>query len=343
MLAAEYSTATPAAIAEAVGAAYDLDVVGGVFVVRGFNDTYELTLSDGRQVMARLCDHRYRGPANVDFETAFMAHLDRSGVLVGAPLAACDGSLWRMVEAAEGPRELAVFRKLGGDMALQGWNPAKAPTDRQLDDIRLLGASHAAIHTAGERFVGPPSLYQLDGPFFLRDPLALALGAPTLDADTGHKLREVGERAAARIEAIAGDLSRVICHADNHSANSFIVEDADGARTVGWFDFDDCGPGFLAYDLCVLLWNQFRRARAPTLNENGLAVWRVFIEGYRSQRPIPEADYAAIITMVVLREIWLLANYASRIPQWGQLSVGADFFRDSLKLLTAWETAETPV
>lgn len=341
MLETEYSTATAAAIADAVRAAYDLDVVAGAFFSRGFNDMYELALADGGAVMARLCTRRYRGAANVAFETSFMTHLARSGIVVGTPLTARDGALWRMVEAPEGPRELVVFAKLQGETALRGWTPAAAASEGQLADTRLLGASHAAMHAAGEGYDGPPSLYQLDGPFFLHDPLTLLLGAPTMTNKLRDAFRQIGERATARVEAAEG-LTRVVCHGDNHSGNAYISDGPDGQRVVGWFDFDDCGPGFLAYDLAVMLWNLLRRTRGEPLGETSLDVWRAFTDGYRSVRPIPEADFAAIATMVALREIWFLANYATRIPQWGQMSVSGSFFRDELKMLTAWDKMETP-
>ena len=42
-----------------------------------------------------------------------------------------------------------------------------------------------------------------------------------------------------------------MCHGDTHGFNNHVYTDAEGVRRAAFFDFDDAGPGFLAYDLCV--------------------------------------------------------------------------------------------
>src|SRR5579864_6955205 len=104
-LLAAYSTVSAASIAETVDRCYAIGpVVGCRLYLRSFNDTYELTGADGCRYMARLCDRRFRGPANIAYEMALIQHLQRSGLVVGAPVVDRDGRFWRLLDAPEGSR-----------------------------------------------------------------------------------------------------------------------------------------------------------------------------------------------------------------------------------------------
>ena len=73
----------------------------------------------------------------------------------------------------------------------------------------------------------------------------------------------------AELAQAKGGLSRVICHGDTHGFNNHIATNADGAKSAVFFDFDDAGPGFLAYDLCVMPWSYLTR---KSLKEPGARV-----------------------------------------------------------------------
>jgi hypothetical protein len=77
-LTAAYSTISATSVAATVDRRYAIGPVARCrLFIRGFNDTYELEGSGGRRYMARLCDRRFRGPANIDYETSLLAHLHR--------------------------------------------------------------------------------------------------------------------------------------------------------------------------------------------------------------------------------------------------------------------------
>jgi Ser/Thr protein kinase RdoA (MazF antagonist) len=108
----------------------------------------------------------------------------------------------------------------------------------------------------------------------------------------------------------------------------------DGPRAgqAAFFDFDDGGPGYLAYDLAVFLW-----ARVPFQEH---AMWHAFIEGYRSVRPISEADFEAARLFVPIRHIWLWGEYASRVGEWGAEVVPADLIVRELAFMRTWEETQ---
>lgn len=340
-LKAVYSTIVANSIAQAVDQHYALGPARGCrLFARGFNDTYEFVGAGGGRYMARLCDHRFRGPANVAYETAFLRHLEESGLLVGAPLGARDGRLWRMLDAPEGPREFAVFRRLDGRMPLAALQRTGKADEQTLADVRALGASLAQMHIAGDDYRGPASRYRLDEAHLLQNPLAQILAV--VDEPLAAEARELGEALRTRLADCAGELSVGHCHGDNHGGNALIADGPGGKALAGWFDFDDGGPGFLAYDLATFLWSFLSFTRSADMGDASRPLWPAFIGGYRETRPIPDSDFAAIGLLVAVRHVNFMGQYASRLPEWGAGMVSDDWFRRGIGLVRQWDGLAAP-
>jgi Ser/Thr protein kinase RdoA (MazF antagonist) len=339
-LPAIYSTIAADAIARHIEAAYDIGAIASCILLnRGFNDLYEISGADGRRRVARLSGPRFRGQPNMAYETALLAHLHRSGVTVAAAIPSRARSLWTELDAPEGPRAFALFDHLDGAAPVRTlWLTGKMKPGLE-DDIRLLGESCAAIHAAAETYRGPPSLYRLDADHLLRRPLAEVVAAPVTDTPMIATIGALRASLDERLSTLAPQLSIVGCHGDNHGGNTFILRPAAGSPVAAWFDFDDAGPGYLAYDLATFRWGLLRRVRKATLDEIGAALWSAFLDGYRSVRPIPDADFAAIDLFVPIRQAWYLGECAAHIPLWGTETVSRRWLKDELAMMTAW--AET--
>ena len=342
-LASIYSTVAASAIARAAEDAYAVGrVVGCRLLNRGFNDVYELDC-EGSSRIARLSAHRARGPANIAYETAFLAHLSRCGIAVGAPLAARDGKLWTELEAPEGLRTFAIFERVTGEQPLHAFTQRGRLKRRTLDDLRLLGEGNAKLHAAGESYRGPASLYRLEREHLLSRPLDWITSASAIGDRVRNDYAELGLGLSARLSAFESDLSTVRCHGDNHGGNTFVSDRPGGERFVSWFDFDDCGPGYQAYDLSVLLWNLLHRTSGSNLDTRCASAWAAFIEGYREVRAIPDVDFTAIALCVSLRHIWFVGEYASRLPLWGTEALPRGWFQSQLARIRGWSDLVTPV
>ncbi len=338
---AVYSTISAASVAEVVDRNFKIGPTARCqLFAPGLNDIYELEASNGRRYMARLSGPRPRGPANVDYETALLAHLDRRAVVVGAPVADREGRLWSMLDAPEGPREFAVFVRLEGRTPRADLNRTGVADAQTLAGIQALGASLGQIHLAGDSFDGPPSLYRIDGRHLIERPLAQILAV--VDDALAREATTIGRRLARRLAECAPSLSVGHCHGDNHGGNTLIADGVDGAPIPGWFDFDDAGPGFLAYDLATFLWAELNHARGDSLSEARRPLWPAFIAGYRSVRPIPAADYDAIGLFVAIRHVHLMGLWAGDIPRLGVRLVSADWFRTGLGLVRKWDGLAAP-
>lgn len=320
LLRVTYSTAAADSVAAFVGARYDLsEPLECILLRRGFNDCFAISAPNAARYVFRVSGRRRRGDADVDTETRFLAYLDSVGVPVATAVPTRDGSLFCELPLAEGSRPAVLFRYIEG----------RPPKTDAPEDARAQGITLARIHTAAETF---PNLeagrYRLDLNHLLHRQVAAVTELKDVTEETRHYLFELASRLDASVRALSG-LSWTRCHGDCHGGNSRIVGDGPGAGQARFFDFDDGGFGYLAYDLAVNLWAHVSFGR------RGHAMWLAFIDGYRSVRPIAPQDFDAVALFVPIRHIWLMGEYAGRVAEWGTETM--TWLGQQEKFLRAWE------
>jgi Ser/Thr protein kinase RdoA (MazF antagonist) len=331
-LAIAQSTPTAASIAAFVQAHYGLgEVVESEFLRRSFNQVYRLGFASGQRVVVRICAERPRGGPNVLFESTALAHLAEVGCAVSRCLPNAVGEVAMQVSLPEGPRTLAVFEHLAGEF-----------TSDSAEDIKAFARGLAGLHMGAESYQGPASAYRLDLDYLLLRPLEGLLRAPTMTAELRPQFEAQARRLRDDILAL-GDLAQVLCHGDAHGSNNFIVTGAQGRREAAFFDFDESGPGYLAYELAVYPWSLYPRAPDGVPSDKVKTQWRHFISAYRAARPVADVDLAAIARFVAVRQFWLLGEYAGRVPVWGSQAIPTDYLRRQVALLRQWETLELPL
>jgi Ser/Thr protein kinase RdoA (MazF antagonist) len=198
----------------------------------------------------------------------------------------------------------------------------------------------AQLHQLSHSYQGPASRYELDLQHLLVRPLAALLTAPGLDAAMQATLVAMGARLEQGVAAL-GPLTMVTCHGDCHGGNTFVTDAPGNTRLASFFDFDDAGPGCLAYDLAVYLWGMQMDSR-ESINAAKLAQWQHFLRGYQQVSRIADKDLAAIAAFVPIRHIWLLGERASRVHEWGTQALPAAWLRKQLDWMAAWEALPTP-
>ena len=322
-----YSTIDAAEIRKIIENMYPVGQVEACLLLQcGFNDVYEVSLSDGRRCIARLSARRERGLPNVDYETALLRHLKREGAAVAEPWVTKNDTLFVSLSAAEGERSLVVFEYLAG----------KPPGDNH-GDIAAMGAELARIHALSRTYNGSASVYKLDLDHLLRRPLERILSLSVLDAET----RELIISLAADMESRAahfGDLQVVACHGDCHGGNTIITQGENEARAASFFDFDDGGPGFQAYDLAVYLWGGLLGKGDARPDDALQSKWNAFFGGYLEVLPVADVDIAAMSAFLTIRHFWLMGEYASRAQRMGVQIFRAPWFRKRFKLAQDWHS-----
>lgn len=326
-----YTNIAPADVGALIEDAFDVGTVSEcVLLRRGFNDVFSVTTTKGRH-FARLSHRRARGPANAAYEGALLSHLKGRGASVAAALATKDGAFSRDIDCPEGARALMVFEVA----------PGEATTPTSVGHPAAHGAGLARIHEASADYVGPASRYRLDLDHLLRRPLARILAAPHLTEANRAALPEIAAELEERFAAREASLSSIACHGDCHGGNAHIAAGPDGQLVATFFDFDDGGPGYLAYDIGVFLWStELRRDGGGDAKETR-GRWTEFLQGYRGVREIPSADIAGAALFVPIRQFWLMGEYAARIPEWGYELFSNSWLDRQVKLLREWASLDT--
>jgi Ser/Thr protein kinase RdoA (MazF antagonist) len=319
-----YSTPRAEAVADFVSMHYDLPgSIACKLLRRGFNDTFEVRTKNGERFIFRISTRRARGDADVASETAFLAHLDSQGIPVAAAIPMRDGSLFTSAFFPEGQRPAVLFRYAEGRPSQAGSSAA---------DARANGVTLARIHDVAGGFAsGDEGRYRLDIDHLLHRPLSAILALEDLSDSVRTGLVDLTGRLSAGFAERDG-LSWTRCHGDCHGYNAVVALQGPMAGQAVFFDFDDGGPGYLAYDVAVFLW------RCVTFGRKQHAFWHAFIEGYRTIREVPPADLEAVHLFVPIRHIWLMGEYASRIHEWGRQAAAADWIAAAqLDFMLSWE------
>jgi Ser/Thr protein kinase RdoA (MazF antagonist) len=138
-------------------------------------------------------------------------------------------------------------------------------------------------------------------------------------------LQRCEDRVTARLTAYGTGPERFgLIHADMRLANLII---SDGATRL--IDFDDCGLGWFMYDFAAGISFMEDHPQVPALKQ-------AWVRGYRSARPLSEADEAEIDTFVMLRRLALLAWIGSHIEVDTARELAPDFARVSAELADAF-------
>ena len=320
----ELSYATPSAESVAALAVAQFGLPAPIrcaLLSRGFNDCFELTAKDNRRYVLRISGRRLRGMADARSETEFLRHLVREGILVSTPVAMIAGSFWTSVALPQGECPVVLFDYIEG----------RAPDQRSLADASAQGTTLARIHNAAANFTqDSPCRYRLDLEHLLHRPLRAIFALDNLSAATHTGLSELAQRLAAAVAA-RDDLESTYCHGDCHGYNAHILTEGPRAGEAAFFDFDDGGPGYLAYDLAVFLW------ASVSFGRRGHDKWRAFVAGYRALRPESEVAIEAAHLFVPIRHIWVMGEYAARTTEWGSRSAPAEWISSQLEFMRAWE------
>jgi Ser/Thr protein kinase RdoA (MazF antagonist) len=133
----------------------------------------------------------------------------------------------------------------------------------------------------------------------------------------------------------------VLCHGDTHGFNNHVCLDAAGANQVTFFDFDDAGPGFLAYDLAVLPWSYLTRKNLSEPDDALRERWRRYVHAYRiAGGRVSERDLGALPMFLQLRHLWNLGEGLGRLHHWGANAFSTEWLRKQPDVMDAWDRIE---
>ncbi|NJM45381.1 MAG: phosphotransferase [Alkalinema sp. RU_4_3] len=292
---AAYSTLSVSAIVAELLSRYGIPEVRICqFWRRGLSDVYWVETTDGSSYILRISHHQWRSRSDVIYELEFLEHLHRHQLPVAYPLRTKNGELCLTVRAPEGDRFASLFIYAPGSVPIG---------DLNLVQSRVLGRTVAQVHASAQSFQSTVARSPLDAEQLLDRSLT------NLDGFLGDypEQRQAIHGIAANLSQRLATLPKAspywtVCWGDPHSGNTHFASDT--ALTL--FDFDQCGPGWRAFELGKFL---------QVAMSCGVArkVRRAFLEGYESIAPLEAVEREMIRPLTQAAYLWnwsIVVNYA---------------------------------
>jgi Ser/Thr protein kinase RdoA (MazF antagonist) len=272
------------------------------------NAVHEVRLRDGTRAALRLHRVGYQTVAAIRSELWWMQALAQAGLSVPLPIPTQNGDL---VHVSSSGRVATVIGWVSGEplgaygAALEGGAQDKRAR------FHAIGALVARMHNITDTLTLPDHFQRHswdaegllgDKPFwgrFWENP-SLEAGERSLIGKARNKARQ----ALADFRDRGGDFGLI--HADVLRENVLF-----SGETVSIIDFDDCGFGFRLYDLATL-------ASQNESEPDYAALMQAAITGYRSERPLSDADAALLPMFLMLRRFasagWVISRAAAGDP-----------------------------
>ncbi|CUU43428.1 serine/threonine protein kinase [Blastochloris viridis] len=277
-----------------------------------------MTREGARDMVFRVHRPDYHTRDEIVSELTWLDALTREGVVATPGLIPLtDGSLIADIDDGGRTRHVVAFEFVPGR--------EPAPEDDLPRWFRELGRIHATLHDHAQSWQ-PPSRFvrktwtweSTVGPFPLWGDWRAALGLePTGRALIERTVDALGRRLARWGQSPA---RFGLIHADLRLANLLVDDD----RLV-LIDFDDCGFSWFLYDFAAAVSFIETDPQIPEL----LNAW---FEGYRTVRPLTDADVAEMPAFIMLRRILLTAWIASHSETPTAEAMGVPYTHGTLDL-----------
>jgi Ser/Thr protein kinase RdoA (MazF antagonist) len=277
----------------------------------GENITYRVRSATQAQWLLRLHRPVYHNAAEVSSELAWLRALRATGMLpVPEPVQAPSGD-WVLSVAPAGGGPAHVCTLLRWLEGRHRWGTSRP------SQFRALGRTMARLHLHSRAWQPPAGFTRpalgwkgLLGPDSNWG--SLPAGLPSLFEPSD---RLVVKGALRRIGAAMDSLDRegagrTLIHADLHLGNVIFA----GGQACP-IDFDDCGDGYLGYDLATTLSPFQGRADWPAVRDTLLA-------GYSDVAPLPGSQMSYLPEFLTTRSLTMTLWLAMRsrwIPRLGQV------------------------
>ena len=262
------------------------------------NAVFSVTGADGRRYAMRIHRAGYHSDDELRSELQWMDALNQAGIQTPNVIAAKDGALFKVVQEASvpEPRQVDLLAWVEGESLGSVEEGASADAEEVVKQYRTVGELMARLHNQAQVWQRPEGFtrhaWDIDGllgeqPFWGRfwELESLSPGQVALIQRTRGAVREELERFGQ------GEDRYGLIHCDFLPENLLCGE--DGIRLI---DFDDAGFGWHLFDIATSLF--FLKLMG---DGNADAIENAFVEGYRSQRDLPDSHLAMLPTFLLLR------------------------------------------
>jgi Ser/Thr protein kinase RdoA (MazF antagonist) len=290
---------------------YPVRVAKMKFINHGENTTFQITAVSGKQFLLRICRNDYHSAEALNEEIEWLQRLLQGQnafhkkvhlkLQTPNPVLSRHGCALETVTTDDIPegRKVVLFRWIDGQFLRGSVSEEK---------FRTLGNLIAGLHeqTKGckvrhRRYWDAEGLLGKQAKFGSIDSLSLATSSQQLRITKARRsllktLKKYEKKYPERMGLI---------HADLHFGNFLF-----NSQGLGVIDFDDCGFGFLAYDLAIPLIAFERHAGMGIMQKRKIKA--ALVAGYRELAPWDQADDAVLEALIMARRLLMLGWLNSR-------------------------------
>lgn len=260
------------------------------------NAIFEVSPGDGRRYVLRIHRAGYHSDAELRSELQWMQSLAESGFEVPAIVPAHDAALF-VIAAHSGvpePRQVDLFDWVPGRQLGSVEGGLEGDVGEHARSFRLIGVLAARLHEHASRWRLPEGFtrhaWDAEGLVGERPLWGRFWELEALSAGERALLVRARERMRDELAALDRPVrSYGLIHADFAPENLMV----DGER-VRLLDFDDAGFGWHVFEIATSL---YFHAGEPYFE----AIRAALVEGYRSVRPLPEAELARLPLFLAAR------------------------------------------
>ncbi|WP_299984204.1 phosphotransferase [uncultured Pontibacter sp.] len=312
------SILSPTYLAEFVVNRYDFDETTTCRILKtGINHTYLITTSNQKFVL-RVYFYNWRSEDEIREELRLLDYLKENDISVSYPIKDCDGNYINRIAAFEGERFAVLFSFAEGDSV-------RVP----LESVSYsLGVTMAKMHqltlnrTVKRKYYDASTL------------VTWALQAAKRHFTEPSFEMDYFEQASAVISAVfekadTSSLRYGIVHLDLWYENMKVKDESQ----ITFFDFDNCGNGWLfldmAYSLMILFRNEPDQAKFESKKES-------FYRGYESVASISDEEKRLIPYGSLA--IWLhyTGIHVQRFDDFSNQFLSPDFLKYWIRTVNQW-------
>ena len=319
----QYSLLSAEALNHAIRDAYGFKNTTCTFLIHNVSDTYVFEDQNAKYIF-RVYRNSHRSLTEIEGEIELLKALHEGGAKVSYPITDLQSNQVQFFNAAEGTRYGVLF----------SFAPGKVIPDPNHDQLRLIGREMGKIHNISSAIILANDRRPYTIETTLTEPLKTIIPAFKGLPEQYDYLVNTAKIAEEQIRKF--DLTKFsmgYCHYDTFPKNFHITDD----NKITFFDFDFAGYGLLANDLMVFYVHFFIEIYYHKLpRQKADEDFKVFLDAYRSARPLSDEEVKAIPILGFAFWIFYLGFQYRNFDEWSNYFFGNKYLTDRTALIKLW-------
>lgn len=319
----QYSVLSANALNTKIQDSYGLKATTCKLLIHNVSDTYVLENTESKYLF-KIYRDAHRKLEEIKAEVELLNLLKENGASVATPIADLAGNYLIAFQAAEGTRYGVLFSFAYG----------KVVTDFTAQQLTDVGIGMARIHqiTSTVELQYPRKAYTVDT--LLTQPIATIKPVFSGMESEYAWLADTVAQVAEKIKQFdQNQFSYGYCHYDFLPKN-FHFNDAG---EITFFDFDFAGQGLLANDITSFYIHFFLEVYFNKITQQKAdELFQVFIEGYRSIKPLTDDEIKAIPYLGFAFWIFYFGFHVENFEDWSNIFLSPKYIKDRVTLIQKW-------